>query len=121
LDKPKKPKVESATLLAKVKFLNPADPEDKKALPNVADLLCPRWKDGTLVRQAGRLTIKPDGAAWRVSIECPTEGLQTSFLVDSLHNLFSDAEKFLSQGKAHWALTWTRQKKNVPTIEDLIE
>ena len=117
----KKPKVESANILAAVKFTNPVDKDGRKAFPTVYDLLCPRWKEGVLVRQPGRLTIKADGAAYRVSIECPTEGLQTSVVVDNLPNLLADVEKIVSQGQCHWALTWSRQKKNQPTIEDLIE
>lgn len=117
----KKPRVETAKILQNVKFINPTDKEGIKCYPTIYDLLCPRWKEGTLVRQAGRLTIKADGGAYRVSIECPTEGLQTSLIVDNLPNLFADAEKLLSQGQCHWALTWSKQKKNQPTIEDLIE
>jgi hypothetical protein len=117
----KKPKVEAASILKSLKFGNPVDKDGRKMYPTLYDLLCPRWQDGVLVRQAGRLTIKADGAAYRVSIECPTEGLQTSVVVDNLPNLLADTEKLVSQGQCHWALTWARQKKNLPTIEALLE
>ena len=121
MDPKKKPKVQAAKVLEAIKFSNPIDKDGRKLYPTLYDLLCPRWVDGILVRQPGRMTIKADGAAYRVSFDCPTEGLQTSIIVDNLPNLFADAEKIVSQGQCHWALTWSRQKKNQPTIEDLIE
>ncbi len=117
----KKPKVVSAKLLTSVKFAVPADKDGIKAYPNLYDLLVPKWDGSVCTRQAGRLSVKPDGGAWRVSIECPTEGLQTSFVVDNLTNLLADAEKIVTQSQCHWALTWSRRKKNMPTIESLIE
>jgi hypothetical protein len=117
----KKPKVQTAKILRDLKFANPADEEAKKAYPNLYEILCPVWREGAMVRQAGRMTLKPDGSAWRVSFECPTEGLQTSMVVEHLGTLWADVEKLLASGKCHWGLTWAKQKKNLPVVDDLIE
>ena len=117
----KKPQVEAAKLLKNIKMISPADKEDLKATPGLHELLVPIWRANVLVRQPGRMTIKPDGSAWRVSIECPTEMLQTSFVVDSLRNLMQDVEKIVTQSLCHWGPTWERQKKYKPSLESLIE
>lgn len=121
MDEKKKPKVEAAPLLKNLKMANPSDKDDLKTLANIVGLLVPIWRDGTLTRQSGRMTVQPDGSAWRVMIECPTEGVQTSFTVDNLRNLMVDAEKFVTQPGCHWGLTWARKKKSMPTIESPIE
>jgi hypothetical protein len=121
MDEKKKPKVEAAPLLRNLKMANPNDKDDQKTLPSIVSLLVPIWRDGTLTRQPGRMTIVPDGSAWRVTIECPTEGVQCSFTVDNLRNLMQDSEKFVTQPGCHWGLTWARKKKSQPTIETAIE
>lgn len=112
-----KPKAEKAKVLERVTFCLPDDESGLALFPNVYDLLTPRWKDGVITRQPGRLTLKPDGSSWRVSIECPTEGLQTTVVVKSLESALSEVEDLVTSNKAHWGLTWALQKKNLPTID----
>lgn len=119
-DKPK-PKKVVPKILQNVKFSPPADPVGLEAYPTLYELLSPSWIDGKLVREGGRMTVKSDGPAFRVSIECPSEGVQTSFIVESLDKLMENAEKILSQGHMHWGLTWSRQKKNLQAIDNAIE
>ena len=116
-----KPKPESADLLANVVFSNPADEQGRVLYPTLFDLLAPRWKDGHQTRQPGRLSIRIDGGAYRVSIECPTEGLQTSMIVASLENLAEAVEIILMQADSHWALTYARAIKNRAVIDDAIQ
>ncbi len=119
-DKPKaKRPVRKA--LEGVKFAPPSDPEGLKACPTLYDLLSPKWQDGKLVLEGGRFTIKADGPCFRVSIELPSEGLQTTFIVDSLLKVAEVSEKIVTQGQVHWGLTWSRQKKNLQAIETAIE
>lgn len=117
----KKPKVEAAKILSKRVQAVLSDVEGKKAYPNILDLLAERWDAGKMTRQPGRLSVRIEGAAIIVQIECPTEGLQTSFQVGSFSSLFEEAEKILTEGKCQWALTWDRKKNNRPTIETAIQ
>lgn len=117
----KKPKAVKAKIFEKVKPEKIADPEAKKMLPTLLDVMLPIWDGNTMLRQPARMSIQPDGATWRVTIECPTEGLQTVLCVDSLSALLVDVEKMLASGQAHWGMSWQRRKKNLPTIDDLIQ
>jgi hypothetical protein len=117
--KPVKPV--AAKVLESVTFQLPDDAGGQVMYPNLFDLLTPRWEGSVMTRQAGRMSIKPDGSMWRVSIECPTEGLQTSFCVRMLDTLFAEAEKHVSSGTAHWGLTWAKQKKHLPVIDSPIQ
>lgn len=116
-----KPKPERAKCLERVTFTLPDDEGGKALFPLLFDLLTPRWKEGVVTRQPGRLSLKPDGSSWRISIECPTEGLQTSFIVNSLESAFMEAECLIESGKAHWGLTWQKQKKNLPVVDEVIK
>jgi len=120
-DAKKKPKVEVARCLTNIKFSNPVDEAAKKEYPNLYDLLCPRWKDGALVRQPGRLTLRVEGGSYVVSIECPTEGVQTSILAHSLASVLSDLESSIKANLCNWVPTWARRKKFSPSVDDLIE
>jgi len=117
----KKPVVEAAKILAKRAQAVLDDAEGKKAFPNVLDLLAERWQAGKMTRQPGRLSVRLEGSAIIVVIECPTEGLQTSFAVNSITTLFAEAEKILTQGLCQWQLTWDRKKNNKPVIETAIQ
>lgn len=116
-----KPKVQVAKILAGLRFSAPDDADGKKAFPNVFELLAPLWADGKLVRQAGRMSLKPDGGSWRVSIECPTECVQTTVIVKSLKTALEEAEGAIASGKAHFGPTWQSQKKNLPVVDDLVK
>jgi len=117
----KKPKAEAAKLLRAFKETTPADERAKKATPNLLDVLLPIFRDGVCTRQGGRLSVSADGGSWRVSLECPTEGLATIILVDSLATLQDELEAVLASGRARWGLSWDRKKKNLPRIDDLVQ
>jgi hypothetical protein len=117
----KRPQVETAKILSSVKFLAPDDDAGRKSLPNVYDILCPRWKKGVLVRQPGRLTLRVEGGAYLLVLEAPTERLQTSVIVHSLASALADLEKAISSSGCNWGPTWAARKKNLPTLDDLVE
>jgi hypothetical protein len=121
MEKPKKVKAETADVLRNVKFDRPADETGTALYPILFDLLCPRWRDGVQTRKAGRLSVRCDGGAYRVSIECPTEGVQTTVLLTCLDTLVADIEAFLGSGKTHWSLTWAQQKKAGQGVDDAIQ
>lgn len=116
-----KTKAERAKVLETVTFTLPDDDKAKEEYPNLYDLLVPRWKDGAVTREEGRMSIKPDGSGWRVSIECPTEGLAASFIVKSLITAFEEAEAHVSGSHCHWGLTWAVKKKNLQKLDRAVQ
>lgn len=114
----KKPIVETAKTLSKLSPQAWQDEAGKKLYPTIWDVMSARWKEGVMTRQAGRLTIRCDGGTLRATIECPTEGLQTTYVADSLAGLFEGLEAFLASNKARWGLTWQKAKKNLPVLDD---
>lgn len=103
--------VERAALLETLCVICPDDPTALANMPTLLDLLMPRWRDGHQTRQAGKLTIRADAAAWRIGLECPTEGVQTFMVVESLVGLLEQFELHLATGKARWQMTYAAQKK----------
>jgi len=121
-DAPKKrPGPETAKLLANVKMIVPKDDASKKAIPGLLDVMLPIWKDSIMTRQPAKMMISADGGSWRCTIECPTEGLQATFMLDSLATLLVEVDAILQSGKTSWGMSWQRRKKHLPTIDDLIQ
>jgi len=116
-----KPRPRACKTLEKVSPEIVKDASAKKETPLLLDVLLPIWEGSVMLRQPGRLTIGPDGGSWRVTIECPTEGLQAVFMVDSLSTLLRDVETLLASGKTHWGLSWQKRKRHSPTIDDAIQ
>lgn len=117
----KKPIPQAAKSLSKVALTILKDEAAKKEMPVLLDVLLPIWQDGVMVRQPGRLSITPDGGHWRCTIECPTEGLQTTLLLDQLPSLLQALDAALASGKMPWGMSWQRRKKSLPVIDDLIQ
>jgi len=121
-DEPKKkPSPQRAKIFEKIRFEALKDPKAQKETPALLDVLLPIFRDGVLVRQPGRLAIQADGMAWRVRIECPTELLETVVACDSLLTLLQELEVALTSGKLHWGQSWSARKKNLPTIDAVVQ
>jgi len=117
----KKPPIERARCLENLTLDSFQDSVGKEKYPILHDLLSPRWVENRMTRQGARLTVKVDGGCVRVSIECPTEGVQTSFMLDTLNDLSKSIELHLAAGDVRWGLTWARLKKNLPTIDGAVQ
>lgn len=102
---------ERAEVFADLKAVMLHDDEAMKRFPFLTDVLKPKYKDGVMTRVAGVMTLTVEGAAWRVSIRCEEEGLQTVAVVSSLVDLFSCLETFLSSEKAVWTMTYNAKKR----------
>lgn len=113
----KKPGPERAKVLQGVIPLVPQDEEGLRRLPTILDLLSPRWVEGVQTRLAGRLAIRVEGSCFRISVECPTEGLMTSVLVDSLVDALDALERVVASGKASWQLTYDAAKRSRQAID----
>jgi hypothetical protein len=89
----------------------PCDAQAEEKWPNVVACLVPQWREGKCHRQAGRLTIKPLGCVWEVTLSCPAEGVDTSVRVASLIDGLDALESLLRSGEAIWQPDWATQKK----------
>jgi hypothetical protein len=102
---------------------NPLTLEDPEALalyPNVCDVLLPKWKAGAQTRQRGKVTIVPLGAAYRVTVDCPTEVLETSVMLATLIDVLGQLEAFLASGKAVWTPGYQKHRKALPTVDAVV-
>jgi hypothetical protein len=117
---PPKPKAERAKCLENVAPLSLQDAVCAEKWPLLHDLLSSRWKEGKQVRIGSRLGIRAEGAAYRVSIDCTTEGLSASFLVVTLVDLFDEIEAKLSNGRVAWGLSYAAAKKGRQGVEELL-
>jgi len=89
--------------------------------PTLMECLLPVYEGSTLVRQAGKLTIAPEGAHWRVKLDCPTEILTLSMASPSLVEILEALEGHLNSGNAIWSPGWKKHKGKLPTIDDVIQ
>ena len=87
----------------------------KEAYPTLCDVLWPKWNDGKQTRQRGKLVVAPLGAAYRVTLDCPTEVLETSVMLSTLVDLFGQLEAYLASGKAIWTPGYQKHRK--PLLE----
>jgi len=98
--------------------------DDSAALmkyPTLMECLLPVYDGSTLVRQAGKLSISPEGAHWRIKLDCPTEILSLTLAVESLVECLEALETHLNSGRAIWSPGWKKNKGKLPTIDDVIQ
>jgi hypothetical protein len=120
MTKPVKPKAERAKCLENVAPLSLQDDVCREKWPMLHDLLSSRWKEGKQVRVGSRIGIRAEGAAYRVSIDCTTEGLSASFLVVTLVDLFDEIEQKLANGRVTWGLSYAAAKRGRQGVEELL-
>lgn len=108
--------VERADVLKNLRTLTPADEASLEQYPTLIDLLSPRFKDGKCTRQGSRLSLKVEGAFFRLTIDCPTEGLMCTFVVGSLFNVLADFERHVRGPEACWTPNYDSQKKARPVV-----
>lgn len=120
MTKPEKAKAERAKCLEHVAPLSLQDAVCRENWPLLHDLLSSRWKEGKQVRIGSRIGIRAEGAAYRVSIDCATEGLSASFLVVTIVDLFDEIEGKLANGCVAWGLSYAAAKRGRQGVEDLL-
>jgi len=121
MSKAKKPAVHVAKTLRDAVAAKLDDPAGSSALPVLSDCLLPVY-DGLLwKRQGGKLSISVEGAHWKVNLQCPTEGLQTTFVCETLVGLLDALETFLASGQAVWTPGWKKSRGRLPTVDDVIQ
>lgn len=117
----KKYKAERAACLATISAPIPSDADFAERCPTLFDLLCPRWRDNKQTRQPSRIGVKAEGSVWRVTIDCPTEGLATTILVPYLFELWPYVEAKITNREVVWIPNYDAQKRARQGVEDLLE
>lgn len=119
--KPKKPPVMVSKFLRDAVNARLDDPASGLKVPTLLECLLPVYEGNKLVRAAGKLSIAPEGAHWRVKLDCPTEIISTSMAVASLVDIFDELEAYLASGKAVWSPGWKKNGRQLPTVDDLLQ
>ncbi len=119
--KQKKKQVHMIGLLKDAALARIDDQPSREKLPTLMEVMLPVFDGSTLIRQGGKISIVPEGAHWRITLDCPTEVLTCRFVTNQLWQALTDAEEMLSKGIAVWSPGWSRNKKKLPTIDDLIQ
>lgn len=112
MKKANKAAAETAKALEGVKQVSPSDLGSETRWPFLIDVLMPRYSEGILTRRPGTLRIEARGTAWAVTLSCPTEGLQTIIVVDTVLDLFDVLERRLTARDLHWQQTWEASKRS---------
>jgi len=115
------PKVQVASFLKDAVTARLDDPEGLASFPTLMEALLPVYDGSTLIRQGGRLTIKPEGAHWLLTLDMPTEVLSARFCTDSLVRGLEAVEEALRSGKVVFSPGYQKNKKKLPTIDELIQ
>jgi len=118
---PKKVKAEPSEFLRDAMLRRLDDEQTATLYPTIYDLMTPRYEGQKITRLPASMSVRIDSANILVTISCPTEGLQTTIVVNSIANFLEETEKILTQGKCHWGLTWDRKKKQGQNVESAIE
>lgn len=111
MGKAKTSKNERARVLKDVLSMVPQDPEALSNYPLLTDLMLPRYEADVCTRVGAVLKVRAQGTCWLVTIECPSEGVQTALGCSTLHDLCGWLEKVLGQGLCNWSETWEVQKR----------
>jgi hypothetical protein len=98
--------------LAGVSTQCPTDAEALKLWPNLIACLYPQWREGKCIRQAGSLRIRLVGCYYATTLSCPTEGVETDLVTETLVGLFDSLEALLASGRAVWRPDFYHTKKS---------
>lgn len=121
MSKSKKPLVHVSKFLKDAVNARLDDAAATMSLPVLMECLLPVYDGNRLIRAPGKLSISPEGAHWRLKLDCPTEVLSMSFAHDSLLGIIEALEAHLGAGHAVWSPGWKKNKSRLPTIDDVIQ
>lgn len=92
----------------------------RETCPTLLECLLPVYEGSKLVRAPGKLSITPEGAHWKVTLQCPTERVQCVYITNQLPSLMAMLEEWLRMTGGLWSPMWERNKK-LPTVDDAIQ
>lgn len=88
------------------------DPDGKDLYPNLYACLAPVFKDDKCVRESGSIRLVIAGGWYRVTVQAPSEGVQTTITVTSLVDLLEAVESALRGGETPWVPDYNSVKKH---------
>jgi hypothetical protein len=102
--------------------LSPHDDDACSAWPLLMGLLLPTFDaKARLTREAGILSIRIDGSVFRVTLVCPTEGVQSTYETPTLIDLFSLLNDHLSRPTTIWVPTYDSKKRAGQALKRVVE
>lgn len=90
----------------------PDDDALATACPTLYKCLVPIWKEGKCKRQSGSLRVRLIGGYYQVTLSCPTEGVETSLVTDTLVGIEGQLESRLRDPSCIWTPDFAAQKKS---------
>lgn len=92
--------------------LVPHDEDASSEYPVLMSVLLPRYRgDGKLTREPGVLSVRIDGAVFRITVVCPTEGLQATVETPRIMEILTTIELAVSSPACVWVPTWDSKKR----------
>lgn len=79
--------------------------------PNLLSVMYPQTMDGKPVRLPGSLSVAVNGGYYIVTVRCPSEGLDTRLVVETLVDLLDQVERHVSSPVCVWLPDWNSTKK----------
>jgi hypothetical protein len=92
----------------------------KASHPKLYRHIMPHYDGRRLMTAAGRISISIEGKIYRVSLTMPTYKTQCVVLCESLTTWMDDVERYLGMPTTVYLPMWEKNKKALPTIDDLI-
>jgi hypothetical protein len=112
---------EYAPVLIGKRGLSPHDDVAAREWPTLMQLLLPRFDDKRrLTREAGVISIRVDGPLFRVSVVCPTEGVQAVLGTTSLMQLMEQLELFVGDPLTSWVPTYESKKRTGQSLRSVL-
>lgn len=110
---PRKPaEVPGPLPLLAMRKQSPDDAELEKQAPTLYSCLQPLWKEGKCKRASGSIRVRLVGGYYQITLSCPTEGLETSMVTDTLVDVIGQLEKRLNDPACIWTPDFSEQKKS---------
>lgn len=111
----------SPILLGKV-GLCPHDDNAAKAFPTLMCLLMPSYNERKqLTREPGVITVRVDGSLYRITLVCPTDGVQTVLETDTVVEVLEQLELHVTSQRATWVPTWDSKKRTGQALRRVLE
>lgn len=97
------------------------DQHSLETLPALMEVLLPKYDGKTLLRQPGKLTIRAEGPRWIIQVDCPTEVVQCRYTTNVLAFALRDIDEAIANDHVLWLPGYSKQKKKLPTVDDIVQ
>lgn len=98
-------------LLGKI-GLSPHDEAFAVQFPILHQLMMPVYEEKKLLREPGIIGVRVDGSLFRMTVICPTEGVQTVMETSSILNILEQLERHAAAPGTTWTPTFDSKKRS---------